>query len=231
MVAVNIGSRSADVHHHIHLGEMWLNQAIETSNTSSISYAGFEFRLSIERITSEYWVKLLAKSEEDLNKNVHRVLSSLAKDIREHTGHQKILSKNIDFFNLIYSLLKVEAKLEVPDMPRLTKYWERCSDFCHIAWTLKSYSPDHCSKAIQDLTEMKGVLLDQADVIVRFNGLPQFHEPNFLDLRNRFVAEEISIDDVKAHLSQIGVYAVFHPSDGQEPRFVGEAIPPSLTPE
>jgi len=133
--------RETASHYHFAVGRMWRLIGIQNNLHVPLSYAAFEFRLSIERYLFEYFY--LIRHRRGFSKSEERECSSIArliKAIYQHEGGKARFLKRLRF-NLI--CIQSEAKFvnNERDFPNglpieisldyLHKLWIKLSEFCH----------------------------------------------------------------------------------------------------
>jgi hypothetical protein len=217
--------RNLNLMHHVNQGVAWLNVSAQGANTTALSYAAFEFRLAIERLAIHYWATLLNRKIETRDLSDINSFKTVEKRIYQLGGHQQKIDRHFAFMNILLDSLSISQKILAPDIGKLSKYWHLCSEFCHIAWTLSSFSdPQLHLKAESSLREIEQFLLIQ---VTSAGDWPRVNEANFNALRDRFVAGKSDDGEIRLYLKKIGVWARVEYSDGRPPEFVGKAIPPT----
>lgn len=214
-----------DLAHHVRQGEAWLSQCAGGDNTAALSYAAFELRFAVERLALHYWVILLNREPETDDLRDLQSFKRIERRIYELGGHQQEINRHFEFIRIIIDELKITMPLHTPKIGALSNYWHRCSEFCHIAWPLSSSVPEGRAAALAALTEIAASLSDQVQSL----GWPIIHHPDYIDLRNRFISNQATSEDVVTLVQRTGIYAVIEPTDGTAPHSVGESIPPKST--
>ena len=219
-----IPSRSTDLRHHVVQGAAWLQQSDHGTNTTALSYAAFEFRLAIERLAVHYWTQLLGRRPEAEDLHDIRSFKRIEQRIYALGGHQREINGHFEFMQFVLNLLEIKDALVTPNLGRLTDHWHRCSELCHIGWTLSCTVPQLRTDAFETLQEIQASLTEQ---VRNFASWPEIHDSGFAELRNSFVAEKVNSEDVRVFLERTGVWVRAKYEDGRPSEFLGEAIPPS----
>jgi hypothetical protein len=220
--------RSHDLPHHVAQGVMWIENSGGGANTVALSYAAFEFRLAIERLALQLWAELSTGIGEEIDFSDIRSFKRIEKRIYELGGHQKEINRHFEFMADLLTLLKIPATLVTPDIGKLSRYWHDCSELCHVGWSLACGDPKVVLSAVEALVEIRDFLLAQMRGWVTW---PMARDEEFRKLRDSFVSGQANADHLRAYLEKVGVWARVEFKDGRPPQFVGEAIPPSKTPE
>lgn len=223
-----IPSRSTDLRHHVVQGAAWLQQSDHGTNTTALSYAAFEFRLAIERLAVHYWTQLLGRRPEAEDLHDIRSFKRIEQRIYALGGHQREINGHFEFMQYVLNLLEIKGALVTPNLGRLTDQWHRCSELCHIGWTLSCSVPQIQSAALQTLKNIEEFLTEQINGLASW---PIIHDPAFADLRDRYVAGEVNSNDIKAYLEKIGLWTRVQYKDGRPSEFVGKPIAPNEEPE
>lgn len=215
--------RQPELNYHFEEGISWLKVSNGGKNTTALSYAAFEFRLSIERVVLQYWSALAPGGAEEITFQSIKSYKSIEKQIFQIAGHQKEINATFEFFRLVNEALKIPWKMPTPDIGRFSSCWHSCSELCHIAWSLASGNQEAVSKAYGTLLKIQYFLKEHVEAggawaIVK--------DLSFGDLQNDFIAGRASDDDVLNYLKKVGVYAV-EERQGKARQFIGEAIPPT----
>jgi hypothetical protein len=215
-------NQNSDLSYHYEEGKSWLAASNNGKNTTALSYAAFEFRLSIERIILQYWSGLVPGGAEELTFKDIRSYKSIEKQIFQIAGHQKEINAKFEFARLIIQALKIPWKITTPEIGKFSHYWHECSELCHIAWTLASANQELTAIAYSNLVEISDFLNNHVEGVISFVNI---EDMPFRNLQDDFVAGRATSADVLNHLKTIGVYAVL--TEGKVRKFIGEAIPPS----
>lgn len=219
--------RSHDLNHHVTQGVAWIENSGGGANTVALTYAAFEFRLSIERIALHLWAELSTGKGEELDFSDIRSFKRIENRIYELGGHQKEINRHFEFMATLLTLLKIPETLVTPDIGKLSAYWHDCCELCHVGWSLACGNPKVVSDAVEALVEIRDFLLVQVRGWLTW---PTVHEENFQKLRDDFVSGQANADHVRAYVEKLGIWAGAEFKDGRPPQFVGEAIPPSKSP-
>lgn len=216
--------------HHVVQGAAWLQKSDHGTNSTALSYTAFEFRLAIERLAVHYWTQLLKRRPEAEDFRDICSFKRIEQRIYSLGGHQKEIIGHFEFMRIVLNLLEIKGDLVTPDLGQLAKQWHRCSELCHISWTLACSAPQMQSAALQTLESIEKFLTEQ---IGGLGSWPIIHDPTFADLRDRYVAGEVNPCDIEAYLKKVGLWTRVEYKDGRPSEFVGKAIPPNeeLEPE
>jgi hypothetical protein len=184
MTSVDL-SRSPALGHHVEQGCAWLAESAGGANTAALSYAAFEFRLAIERLGVHYWLELLARplEEKDL-RDIHS-FTRIENRLYELGGHQKEINGHFAFMRTVLHLLKIERKLPTPNLGKLSSYWHKCSELCHIGGSLASSDTQLVRAFVSDLKEIESALVEQVSGLV---GWPKIADDDFRQLSADFTA-------------------------------------------
>lgn len=212
--------------HHVEQGVAWLAASVRGEHSAALSYAAFELRFAVERIAVHYWATLLDRepSEEDLSDI--RKLDRIQRRIYEIAGRQPEINEHFSFVRIVLKALQIDATLQTPDVGKLKKHWKKCSELCHITWPLSSSDPEIRKRTFADLSEVAAELQKQLESL----GWPVLNDPQFSELRDRYVAGEVTEVDVQAHIRKRGVWARLEHPDGKPAVRVGVPIPPNSAP-
>ena len=222
-VSVVAPIRTPDLKHHVVQGTAWLTESARGANTAALSYAAFEFRLAIERLAVHYWAELLGRKLEENDLRDIKSFKRIERRIRGLGGHQMKINGHFEFMRVVLGLLKINVRLLTPNLGQLSKHWGKCSELCHIGWSLACGDSKFRTDAFITLEKIQGSLANQAGSLVTW---PIIHDAAFADLRNRFVSGLADPGDVRAYLEKTGAWASVEYKDGRAPEFAGEAIPP-----
>lgn len=212
-----------DLAHHVRQAVAWLSVSSEGDKTAALSYAAFELRFAVERLAIHYWAALLDRNPEEQDLRDIESFKRIERRIYELGGHQREIDGHFAFMRIVLGALKIDVPFHTPQIGALSHYWHECSELCHIAWPLSSALPEVRKSAFTALTEVAETL----SAHVHSLGWPVLKDAVFVELRNRFIAGEVSEDDVLANVQRIGLWARAEFTDGRAPQFVGEPVPPS----
>lgn len=217
-------TRAPDLKHHFDQGVIWLDKCDGGANTVALSYAGFEFRLAIERLAIHYWVQLLGRTPKADDLQNIQSFDRVRKRILELAGHQKEINKHFEFMQVVLDLLEIDIRLTAPDLGQLHRHWKKCSELCHIAWTLSCGAPELRAASVHAMQETREHLLGYLNTQ---NAWPIIHDDSFAHLRDQFVAGTATSEHVKMYLEKTGLWTKIEYKDNRPSRFLGKAIPPS----
>ena len=211
-----------DLAHHVRQGVAWLSASAEGENAAALSYAAFELRFAVERLAIHYWAVLLDRKPEEHDLRDIGSFKRVERRIYELGGHQREIDGHFAFMRIILDAMKIDMPFRTPKVGALSKYWHECSELCHIAWPLSCAVPEVRRAAFAMLTEIAASL----SAHVQSLGWPVLRDAAFTELRNRFIAGEATANDVLAYARRTGLWARAEFTDGREPQFVGEPVPP-----
>ena len=207
--------------HHLHQGEAWLSVSAEGKNTAALSYAAFELRFAVERLAIHYWATLHDRKLAEQDLYAIGSFKRIERRIYELGGHEKEINGHFDFMRIVLGAMKIDMPFNTPKIGKLSKYWDECSELCHIAWPLSCANPEVQKAAYSTLIEIAKALSDHVQSL----GWPILKDAAFTDLRNRFIAGKVTSEDVLSHVQRIGLWARVITDEG-EAQFVGDAVPP-----
>jgi hypothetical protein len=222
-----IPSRSADLRHHFVQGATWLQESDHGTNTAALSYAAFEFRLTIERLALHYWRQLLERRPEREDFRDIRSFKRIEQRIYALGGHQREINGHFEFMRIVTNMLEIKGDLTTPDLGQLANHWHSCSELCHISWTLSCGVPQMQVAALESLKSVEKFITEQIGGLASW---PIIHDPAFADLRDRYVAGKITPGDIEAYLKTVGLWTRIEYKDGRPSEFVGKAIAPNEKP-
>jgi hypothetical protein len=209
-------SRAGEIGHHFTQACHWLDGATSPLDTTAISYAAFELRLEIERIGVEYLQAVNGGRIEQDDVRVIESFKRLENRIYRQDGHQGEIDRKLEFLDIFFDALKVPIKLVRPNFGRLADCWHRCSNYCHITWTLAATREPAkvFPLAIADLREVKAYLSSFA---LESLAWPGSLSQEFTGLRDRYARGELTREQVLAEIYAQGVYVSLE-YPGQEPQ-------------
>ena len=209
--------------HHVHQGIAWLTVSAEGVNTAALSYAALEFRFAIERLAVQYWRVLLNRTLEERDLRDIGSFKRIENRIYELAGHQAEIDRHFEFMRIVLGALKIVVSFHTPKIGELSRHWHNCSELCHVGWPLASSVPEVRKGAFATLTETSILL----STLVSSCGWPVFQDTAFAELRARFIAGQVSCNDVLAYVQRTGIWASAEFPDGRPAQFVGEPVAPS----
>lgn len=213
--------RRPESNYHLAEGKAWLSQAAGGANTTAIAYAAFEFRLQIERIGFQHWFVLSPDIAEENFANLHS-FKNIENRIYQLSGNQKKINKRYEYSQIISKLLGLEHNITPPKLGQLSRYWQECSDYCHIAWSLVSDNPEFTKEAYKFLVKAAEFLEEQTKALEMIPSLPSLGE-----IEKKFIDEEITSEELREHLKGIGLWAKVEYDDDRPSHFIGKAVPPT----
>lgn len=211
-----------DLAHHVRQGEAWLLVSAEGENTAALSYAAFELRFAVERLAIHYWAALLDRRPEDQDLRDIKSFKLVERRIYDLGGHQGEIDGHFEFMRIVLGAMKIDAPFHTPKIGALSKYWQECSELCHIAWPLSCTVPEQRKTAYSTLIKIAETLSSNVQSL----GWPILKDAAFANLRNRYIAGNATADDVLAHVQRTGLWAQAEFTDGRAPQFVGKPVPP-----
>ena len=214
--------------HHVQQGLAWLSTSAGGENTAALSYAAFELRFAVERISVHYWATLLNRKPEEQDFRDTKSFTRIQQRIYELAGHQEEIDRHFEFMRVVLRALKVnDSRLHTPNIGKLSNYWHECSELCHIGWPLECSVPEVRKQAFSKLTAISSALQQY----VSSDGWPMLKDASFTELRNQFIEGNATPEDVLAHVEKRGLWARVEYPNGRPAEFVGEAITPSTANE
>ena len=214
---------SPDLAHHVRQGVAWLSASDEGENTAALSYAAFELRFAIERLAVHYWRALLNRRPQEQDLQDVRSFKRIERRIYDLAGHQREIDGHFEFMRIVLLAVKIDASCHTPRIGDLSRYWHECSELCHIGWPLACSVPEVRRIAFANLTDISESLSAQVSSL----GWPILRDASFGELRDRYIAGDVSAEDVLAHIQRTGLWARAEFTDGRPSQFIGEPVAPS----
>lgn len=211
-----------DLAHHVRQGAAWLSASAEGENTAALSYAAFEFRFAVERLAVHYWASLLNRKPEENDMRDIDSFKRVERRIYELAGHQNEIDGHFEFMRIVLGVMKIDMPFHTPKIGELSKYWHECSELCHIAWPLSCSVSEVRNIAFANLHKISQSL----SVHVSSLGWPILKDAAFTELRNNFIAGNVSASDVLAYVQSTGLWARAEFPDGRPSQFVGDPVVP-----
>jgi hypothetical protein len=211
--------RQIPINYHYDEGKAWLKESRNGRRCTALAYAGFEFRLAIERIMFQYWFELNNFNEDHLDdiRSFKRMLNKIFK----LAGNQNKIKKHIEFYQLLFQFLKIEKKFVIPNFSVLQKHYDTCCDFCHILWTIKKKNRELTRSIFEALKEIESDLSCYMSGILSF---PKTVDEKFNMIKEKFVNGEISNSNVLDYIENIGLHCTYQDENGI--RFIGTPVQP-----
>lgn len=207
-------SRSLEIGHHFDQGCRWLSGICSSEDTTAATYCAFEFRLEIERIAVQF---LRAVDDAPVTVENLRRFSSfkrMERRIYEKDGHQAQINKKLEFIEILCGTLEMPIRPAIPDFGRLAELWDRCSDYCHVLWSMAA-----ARDPVTLVAEAREHLNEVRDYLVQFTSpnlaWPGQLSPEFAELRDRFVRGEVSKEYVVAEIKRQGIWGEIEYPDGR----------------
>jgi len=215
--------RAMNIEHHLEQASVWLSSCEKGANTTFLSYAAFELRLATERLALQYWSSLhhdgVAKKDLDDIRSFKRIEGR----IYELGGNQREINALFSFNAIMLEMLGIPP-FATPNVGRLKRYWQNCSELCHIAWTVQANDLNIRSEKYELLVNIRKELQQFINGLI---GWPEISDETFCNLKDKFVAGQANADDVRAYLKKAGLWARYVPNDGGRASFVGKAVSPA----
>jgi hypothetical protein len=199
--------------HHLSQACAWLDLSDSGNHSVPLSYAAFEFRLAIERLTFELLFFIRSQQLDADDKKSMKSFKNMEKRIHEFAGHQQQMDITINFINIVFNEAGSSINIAKIALGTLHTHWSECSDLCHFTWNLLVCGPDVAirGEAYKQLTVIRDFLKTNLSSIVTW---PRIHEPWFADLQNSYVRGEATEEVVRSHLRQTGVRIAVLSPDG-----------------
>jgi hypothetical protein len=129
----------------------------------------------------------------------------------------------------MFGMMGKSGVLARPNLGELSDWWHRCSELCHVSWTLISGDLDPASRRgiHDDLTAIATGLSSQVSKLVSW---PRLVDSGVIDLRERHMRGEASDDDVRDYFRRVGLWGRIERAEGKS-EFFGDAVPPAASDE
>jgi hypothetical protein len=213
--------RNSAVNYHLEEGTAWLEKSAQGQITTALCYAGFEFRLQIERIGVQHWSALKPGGIESKDLLDAGKFKAIENYIYKLAGHQKELNARYEYTRILTDLLQIPSKIVTPQLGKLSNYWHECSELCHIASSFYLTTPEMAKIAYEFLVEVCEFLSEQTNGLITIGRLPDCGE-----LEKKFILGEITAEELKTRITEMGLWGRIEYDDGRPNEFVGNAIPP-----
>jgi hypothetical protein len=214
--------RSAKLDHHLRQAQTWLRESDHGERSTMLSYAAFELRLTVERLTVHYWREITKDVPMEGSPQDIRSFKKLKSDIYRLGGHQLQINKLYEFIGILMNTLEIDKELNTPDVGRLSSYWGTCSEMCHIHGNIACGVEEWRRETFTILTEIASSL----EGYVSGFGWPKIVDSSFADLKNAFIQGTVGEEEVVAFLRDKGVWAKAVFDDGRKSQIIGRAVPP-----
>jgi hypothetical protein len=213
-------SRQANIGHHLDQAKRWIASATDDTHTVAVSYAGFELRNEIELIATMYLRRVLDRPFTNEDVSILSSFKKLENKIYAVDGNQHEIDKKIEFMELLIEKVGAPVKQVRINFGKLASMWHRCSEYCHISWTLASSKEQKrlFPLALADLGEVIEYLQQYAQHNVLWPGTLS---PSFAELRAKFISGELDSEAMQAEFHRLGVWGSLE-FPGQEPRIFGK---------
>lgn len=216
--------RHTTLDHHVSQGAAWLSLSNQGRNTALLSYAAFEFRLAIEHIMLFHWFAETNAADRLGNLGDLSSFRKMRDRIRKIRGNRKFLWRTRKFTLLLLQTLKVDTKFYLPDFGELERSYQRCSDLCHIEWTVFSTNEEIQATYYEYVTDAKD--LCERSIGGLFSLIRDGDSAEFSKLKQQYLEEQIGDEDVVEYVRKCGIWAKVTYNDGRVSEFTGIAVPP-----
>lgn len=214
--------RDPATNYHFEEGRAWLSQSRRGKRCTALAYAAFEFRLALERVTFQYWYTSQGETVENIFQRA-KSFKGMQRDLFID-ANQQIVDRGFEFIRIVLELLGLQdRKIMTPKFKTFERYWQQCSQLCHINWTIIPKNRDLRKRTFSNLEEIESFLRTQLEGI---SSWPNIKDDNFRILGDRFVRGEIGKDEISGYFRKTGLYAVMKYSDSRQNEFVGIPIEP-----
>ena len=217
-------NRSIALTFHHEQGCTWLDLSETGTYTSPLVYAAFEFRLALERLAFEILRHGVAGDIDEDDLKAMDSFGATEARIYARLGHQRAIDRQIEFINIVLELANTSVRITPFHIGTIRRHWHNCSALCHIQWTIGShFELDRFrAEALGDLAEARDYLATQFQAMISW---PRIDQPEWVNLRDSYVAGTVEEAGVRARLGAVGVYGVIEKPDGTKV-FANEFAPP-----
>lgn len=216
--------RDIAIDYHYKEGKAWIASSRRGKRCTALSYAAFEFRLAIERIEFQYWYTINNNEINIENFNDVRSFTRMQQKIYDIGGHQQEINKHFEFMQIVLDSLKINVNLITPNLGQLHKYWQNCSELCHVPWTITPKTIDLRKKILNELEEISDCLSKYISGLMSW---PNIVDDDFKKIQNQYIIGTLNRDVVHKHLKRMGLYAIHSSNDERKNEFIGTAIKPN----
>jgi hypothetical protein len=216
-------TRDSAIGYHLAEGEAWLSASERGTHTTLLSYSAFEFRLEIERVAVELFVRIRGTLDAADIKTL-RDFGRIENRIYELEGNQRILNAKIEFFNIVLEALQVDWRVGAINLGELRKGWQYCSELCHISWTFHAASEMAAEEIEHAFVTLSGIQELLRSIVTRGIAWPHINDSSFGELQSRFLEGLAKETDVKEWFAERGIWAQVVQPDGSK-EFSGTPIP------
>lgn len=201
--------------HHYDLGATWLRQSDSGRNTVPLIYAGFEFRLAIERLFFHYWYEVAGRPT-PLRRHASQfaMVKDMRRTIQKIAGSQAEIDRLFAFGRALLGAMHVPFAPATPDVRRLERLWGECSEFCHLLSNVGSETMEIRALMYNFLSEVAADL----EPLVASPAWPVMPPSLMDDLRRRYMAGQANDVDVAAFVEEHGCYAEIETRTSTGPR-------------
>lgn len=220
-------NREKDLDYLFYEGKKWLAKSNVGTRSTALAYSAFEFRLALERIIFQYWYTL--KEDDLVDKDIDdiRAFKTMQHRIYEISGHQKIINKRFEFARIPLEMLQIRQQLVTPNFGKMHDYWLKCSELCHVSWTIitSNGNGDIMKEQYEMLNETSTFIVESINGIVSWSKI--ISQP-LKKMEKEFLEGKINKENVQDELKKGGLWGKVDFKDNvRKCQFVGEAIPPS----
>ncbi|MDP3814206.1 hypothetical protein [Pseudomonas sp.] len=222
------GNREYDLGHHLAAGRYWLEKVAPPRGAIAISYCAFEFRLEIERLAFQYWLQVHKGeyTEEQLLHDI-RAFKRLEKKVYDLGGKQDEINRYFELVRIFFETLELPCDFVTPNVGKLNKYWQACSEYCHVGWSLLWEDEGAVIAARAELGEISSYLDSQIQGLIGWPDLPvsKYEEKN--QVIRDYIEGKSTKEQVVAFVKQQGLWGRIEYADGRPAKFAGKAVHPS----
>lgn len=217
--------RHRDIGYHLAEAEAWLSASGAGKHTTLLSYAAFEMRIEIERVALELLGRIQGDDAlNDLGRTA-RQFDRMERAVYELEGHQRELGKKVSFGNLMLSALQIDYRIPEVNLGRLRAGWHKCSELCHVTWSLRVDSPGGIELGEEFFVEMAALQRYLRELVSHGITWLRVADASFGALQDQYVRGEASDDDVQAWFEERGIWSKITRPDGSS-EFIGTPVPP-----
>ena len=204
------GIRSPSVAEHLSRSRYWSNHVAAIGPTALI-YGALELRLGIESALMQLLLRIRGKNLDESDWKALRSAKAMQTRIYEIEGHQRILDRKLEFL----AYLMAESGAPIFPLARLNvakafSYWRHLSDLCHL---IPIWTDGTANEALELLISGEKFLEPIANALIVW---PEYHDNALLELEKRFVAGDITSDEMRAAIRERGAWGLVTHSDGHK---------------
>jgi hypothetical protein len=216
-------SHQPDLMHHVRQAKAWLLSAAGAGeNTAALSYAALELRFAVERLAVHYWAQLLGNKLGPKSMREIESFKGIEASIRKLAGHQRQVDRHFELIRLMMRELGIDTPLVTANIGQLKRFWQVCSEMCHIAFPLLCSVAEVREQAVKNLHEIAESMTTYAEAA----GWPQLGDnAQFYELHRNYLSGKVEAELVLESLRKAGLWASYE-EPGKPPQFIGKAVPP-----